>query len=159
MLEPYAALFQHEAWADAAMLEAIAAHLETAADETVRTRLWHTHVVQRAFLACLEGAEPDMAPVRKPFESFEAHGASVSEYQGRVMQALERFDEESLQQKSTLEWFEGAEFTFADMMLQMTMHSQHHRGQNLLRMRQLGGEPPTLDFIVWVAQGRPAPAW
>ncbi len=159
MLEPFATLFQHEAWADRALLQAIAGHPETAADETVRKRLRHAHVVQRAFLAYLEGEEPDMAAIRKPFESLEAYGASLREYQGRVKEALERFDDEALRRVGKLSWFEGAEFTFAEMMLQMTMHSHHHRGQNMLRLRELGGEPPTLDLIVWVANGRPAPSW
>jgi uncharacterized damage-inducible protein DinB len=35
------------------------------------------------------------------------------------------------------------------------MHSQHHRGQNAARMRQLGITPPMTDFVVWYALGQP----
>ncbi len=159
MLEPYATLFRHEVWADATLLEAVAAHPETAADETVNKRLRHTHVVQRAFLAYLEGGKPDLAALREPFDSLAALGASVRAYHERVMQALEGFDDERLRQKLTVEWFPDAEFTFADVLLQMPLHSHSHRGQNLVRLRELGGRPPTLDFIVWTAQGRPAASW
>ena len=158
MLEPYATLFQHEAWADWKLLQTIAGHAETAGDETVRKRLRHAHVVQRGFLAYLEGDEPDMAAIRKPFESLEAYGVSLRDYQGRVIAAVKGLDGAALARTSKLAWLEG-DFTLAEMMLQMTLHSHHHRGQNLLRMRQLGGEPPTLDLILWVAEGRPAPAW
>ena len=41
------------------------------------------------------------------------------------------------------------------LLLQALTHSQHHRGQNASRMRQLGGKPPMTDFIVWYATGRP----
>jgi uncharacterized damage-inducible protein DinB len=39
------------------------------------------------------------------------------------------------------------------------MHSQHHRGQNATRLRELGGEPPMTDLIVWYWKGRPGPRW
>ena len=38
----------------------------------------------------------------------------------------------------------------------MAMHSQWHRGQNAMRLRELGGEPPTTDLIVWYWKGRPS---
>lgn len=41
------------------------------------------------------------------------------------------------------------------LLLQVLTHSQHHRGQNASRMRQLGTTPPMTDFAVWYALGRP----
>jgi uncharacterized damage-inducible protein DinB len=41
------------------------------------------------------------------------------------------------------------------LLLQAITHSQHHRGQNASRMRQLGATPPMTDFVVWYALGRP----
>ena len=41
----------------------------------------------------------------------------------------------------------------------MAMHSQYHRGQNAMILRELGGEPPTTDLIVWHWKGRPDPDW
>ena len=41
------------------------------------------------------------------------------------------------------------------LLLQALTHSQHHRGQNASRMRQLGTAPPMTDFVVWYALGRP----
>jgi uncharacterized damage-inducible protein DinB len=34
-------------------------------------------------------------------------------------------------------------------LLQAVLHSQHHRGQIATRLRDLGGCPPTVDYIVW----------
>ena len=41
------------------------------------------------------------------------------------------------------------------LLLQALTHSQHHRGQNTARMRQLGAKPPMTDFVIWYALGRP----
>jgi uncharacterized damage-inducible protein DinB len=41
------------------------------------------------------------------------------------------------------------------LLLQAITHSQHHRGQNASRMRQLGATPPMTDFVIWHALGRP----
>jgi uncharacterized damage-inducible protein DinB len=41
------------------------------------------------------------------------------------------------------------------LLLQAVTHSQHHRGQNASRMRQLGATPPMTDFVIWYALGRP----
>jgi uncharacterized damage-inducible protein DinB len=44
-------------------------------------------------------------------------------------------------------------------MYQVVPHSQHHRGQNATRLRELGGRMPMTDDIVWVLKGRSAPVW
>lgn len=44
--------------------------------------------------------------------------------------------------------------TLAEMMIQMCMHSTHHRSQAVNMIRRLGGKPPELDFMMWVR--RPA---
>ena len=47
--------------------------------------------------------------------------------------------------------------TLAETALQVAMHSTYHRGQVNARLRQIGGEPPLVDFIAWIWFGRPAP--
>jgi uncharacterized damage-inducible protein DinB len=49
--------------------------------------------------------------------------------------------------------------TLGESALQVILHTQHHRGQVCARLRQLGAEPPTVDFIVWLWAGRPNAAW
>ena len=44
-------------------------------------------------------------------------------------------------------------------MIQVTIHSTHHRGQFNARLRQVGGEPPLVDYIAWVCFGRPPAEW
>jgi uncharacterized damage-inducible protein DinB len=42
--------------------------------------------------------------------------------------------------------------------MQVALHGQNHRGQSLTRLRELGGKPPTLDYIIWI-KSRPGAAW
>ena len=47
----------------------------------------------------------------------------------------------------------------AESMLQVALHSQYHRGQINARLRALGGEPPRVDYIIWLWLGRPPADW
>ena len=47
----------------------------------------------------------------------------------------------------------------SETMLQIPMHSQYHRGQINARLRAVGGEPPRVDYIVWIWLGRPQADW
>jgi uncharacterized damage-inducible protein DinB len=49
--------------------------------------------------------------------------------------------------------------TLAETMLQVASHSTYHRGQVNARLREVGGEPPLVDYIAWIWFGRPAPEW
>jgi uncharacterized damage-inducible protein DinB len=39
------------------------------------------------------------------------------------------------------------------------MHTAYHRGQISTRIREIGGEPPLIDYLYWVWAGRPSPGW
>lgn len=54
---------------------------------------------------------------------------------------------------------QAAPHTLAESIAQVALHTAHHRGQVCSRLRMLGVEPPTVDFIVWLWGGRPAAAW
>ncbi len=45
--------------------------------------------------------------------------------------------------------------SLGDMMLQMCLHSTHHRSQAVNMLRRLGATAPELDYMMWVR--RPAP--
>lgn len=49
--------------------------------------------------------------------------------------------------------------TLAETMLQVASHSTYHRGQVNARLRELGGEPPLVNYIAWIWFGRPEPEW
>ena len=49
--------------------------------------------------------------------------------------------------------------TLADTCFQVASHSTYHRGQVNARLRELGAEPPLVDYIAWIWFGRPTPSW
>jgi len=44
-------------------------------------------------------------------------------------------------------------------VLQVAMHSSHHRGQVARRLRELGVESPLTDYIAWIWMSRPVADW
>jgi uncharacterized damage-inducible protein DinB len=49
--------------------------------------------------------------------------------------------------------------TLSESTWQVFLHTSYHRGQISTRIRELGGEPPLIDYLYWVWNGRPAPQW
>jgi hypothetical protein len=49
--------------------------------------------------------------------------------------------------------------TLAETILQVASHSTYHRGQVNTRLRQLGAEPPLVDYVAWIWFDRPAADW
>jgi uncharacterized damage-inducible protein DinB len=39
------------------------------------------------------------------------------------------------------------------------MHTQHHRGQLMTRLKDFGGDPKNVDWIIWLWKGRPEARW
>lgn len=56
--------------------------------------------------------------------------------------------DERLGERVQMPWFQKDppfSITVAEALMQAMMHSQWHRGQNATRLRELGGEPPTVE--------------
>ena len=79
----------------------------------------------------------------------------------RVEQFLAHVTDSRLSESVTFSWFKDPplELSVGRALTQAAMHSHYHRGQNATRLRELGGEPPMTDLIVWYWRGQPAPVW
>jgi uncharacterized damage-inducible protein DinB len=82
-------------------------------------------------------------------------------YHGEVRAFLAGVGDARLEEPVTIQWFKDPPLTLTvtEALTQGAMHSHYHRGQNAVILRELGGEPPTTDLIVWHWKGRPAPDW
>ncbi len=154
-------LFAHQEWADAEHWRAIEAHAPALQDKAIRERLLHIHLVQHAFL-WITGPPTEMFASRKP-EDF-ATTADLKTYAreglARLNEFLRNSDDKHLEEIIEVTWFRPpAKITVAQALTQAAMHSQYHRGQNATRLRELGGVPPTTDFIIWLHKGKPQPRW
>jgi uncharacterized damage-inducible protein DinB len=158
MLPLFAELFDHQAWADATMLAAVRACPAACDDEKLRQTLHHMITVQRAYLALLVKWPLDMNAELKPPESLDVLVARFRDTHPAEIAFAKSLDDASLTRVIEPPWLPGAKLTVAQAMMQVLMHSQWHRGQLASRLRAAGGQPPTLDFILWL-KDRPAPAW
>lgn len=161
-------LYRHMEWADAVVWDAVPRDAG-APDMVLRERLVHIHVVQRSFLyAWTDG------PVREAFKSgadFPTLAAVrdwAQSYYPEVQAFLEALTDDRLVQPITLPWEAmvgehlgrtPAPTTLGDTCLQVTSHSTYHRGQVNTRLREVGAEPPLVDYIAWAWFGKPRAEW
>jgi uncharacterized damage-inducible protein DinB len=153
-------LFAHQAWADAEHWRALEAHATALDDPAIRRRLHHIHLVQRAFLSIVRN-EPIAKPELEDFRSLRDLKRWAIEGHAIAAQVLTGLTPEAAGRRAEVPWFREPplDITNAQALVQAAMHSHYHRGQNAARLRELGGEPPLTDMIVWWWKGRPAPQW
>jgi uncharacterized damage-inducible protein DinB len=154
-------LFPHQAWADAEHWRAIGAVPAARDDNAIRARLHHLHFVQHAFMWTVDRSQPFRMTTPEDFPTFESLQGYAREFHERVPSFLGKLTPERLAEKVAIRWFQDPplSITIAEALTQAAMHSHYHRGQNATRLRELGGAPPTTDYIVWLWKGRPQPAW
>jgi len=150
MIPMFQSLFAHQTWADVTMLKAVAGQEGAFADEEVRKWLHHIVTVQRFFLSLFQGRAfdwerekqvPDTpGAMERLFEEAHADGAA---YTARL---------DAAELARTIEFPIMKEFhpPVRDALMQVVMHSEHHRAQVAMRLRALGGKPPMTDYILWI---------
>lgn len=152
-------LVAHLRWADAVTFHALGKCPAAQAEADVRDRLFHAAWVARAFADLLGGA-PGGQPPREvpPFAELR----ELTRAAGEALQAwMDRASEGDLDRKVQVPWFADPPLRIAarEALIQAVMHSQHHRGQTMTRLKQLGGEAKNVDYIIWLWKQKPAPRW
>jgi uncharacterized damage-inducible protein DinB len=159
-------LFRHMEWADSVIWTAVLAHADAADHTALRDRLYHLHMVQRAFLQVWRGDY-----TRTPPSTFSDSATLLDwarEYHVEANEYLGDLGEVDLDQPLAVPWARMVESrlgrkaevtSLGETLLQVVMHSTYHRGQVNMQLRELGGEPPLTDFIAWLWLGKPRPTW
>jgi len=146
-------LARHQAWADMAHSKALRENTALAEDVEIRTRLNHMLWALKMLTTLARGETPDAAG-KKQVDSIDELDAAMQKAHADLAAVLGSADPAKMialprGPKGPFEAPVGV------LLLQALTHSQHHRGQNAARMRQLGATPPMTDFIAWYAMGRP----
>jgi uncharacterized damage-inducible protein DinB len=166
-LETLAELFRHMEWADSMVWAAALVKPEAGEDAALRERLYHIHMVQRAFLKVWKN-EAVKPPASASFPNLPALLSWTRDSYGELNEYAAHLGELDLERPVVMPWIEMFEArmgrkadvpTFHETLLQVVMHSAYHRGQVSTRLRELGAEPPLTDFIAWVWRGKPQPDW
>jgi len=154
-------LYAHQEWADAEHWRAFEAHPTALDDKAIRERLLHIHQVQHGFLWIAGPRKTEFA--FKKMEDFpsmadlKTYAQKGLEYLGALLKTT---DQDRMEEVIEVPWFKPTlKISRRHALTQAAMHSHYHRGQNATRLRELGGVPPTTDFIVWLMNGQTAPRW
>src|SRR5262249_15513529 len=159
-------LYRHMEWADALVWRALLRSESARADEKIREYFYHLHLVQHAWLRAWRGQANDSA-----FPKFDDARSLMRwgrDYYEAIFAQFENLTEESISAEMKLPWAEIVErelgraperISIRETMLQIPLHSLYHRGQVNARLRAVGGEPATVDYIVWLWLDRPEADW
>lgn len=160
-------LVRHLGWADATVWQAILANQPSSLDSKLGFWLHHIHMVQHAFTRLWRGEGldlPQLSELGDP-QSLAQWGRQASL---QIQAYLADASPADLDRELAIPWSARVEarfgqpahaITVAESVLQVAMHSAHHRGQVNARFRELGGSPPLVDFIAWLWFGRPEAQW
>jgi uncharacterized damage-inducible protein DinB len=144
---------RHQAWADNLHWKALRENSALLEDPEIRKRLNHMVMALRMLTGLARGEKPDPSGM-KAVEAVDQLEAAMERGNAELIQAVTNVDLQNV-----IDLPRGPRGPFqapaGALLLQAITHSQHHRGQNAARMRQLGGNPPMTDFIAWYALGRP----
>ena len=159
-------LFGHMEWADAEVWRVARALPNAFDDERLMRLFMHLHAVQHAFFGMWHDtpADPEHLYAKRTPDELLAFARS---YYPRAAELIAA-SESRLGDTVHMPWLAQFEQqlgrslnqpTLADTFVQVPMHSAYHRGQINTRIRELGGEPPLVDYIAWIWFGRPAAEW
>ena len=160
-------LFEHMKWADAEVWKKLLSFDSTMDDERIIKLLYHLHQVQYAFFSLWNNI-PIEVPKLEAFPELKSVAKWGFDYQQKLNDFLSSQDEFDKDKIVQIPWSIFMErrigkkvvpATLEETMLQVAMHSAYHRGQINTRFRELGGEPASVDFIVWVWLGKPKADW
>lgn len=146
-------LARYQAWADIAHWKALRENTALLEDVEIRKRLNHMVTALKMLTARARGETPEAATM-KEIDSIDELEAAMEKAHADLAAALSSTD---LAKMIALPRGPNGPFDAPTgvLLLQALTHSQHHRGQNAARMRQLGVTPPMTDFVIWYALGRP----
>jgi uncharacterized damage-inducible protein DinB len=146
-------LARHQAWADGAHWKTLRENAAVLEDAEIRKRLNHMVMALKMLTMLARGETPDTGGM-KEIESIDELEEATRKAHADLAAVLGSADLDQLialprGPKGPFEAPAGV------LLLQALTHSQHHRGQNASRMRQLGATPPMTDFVIWYALGQP----
>ena len=153
-------LVRHKWHANAALISAIGQHDGAAHDEEMLKLLHHILIANRYWLYLIlhkEFVREEEARIPDGLDAVIArYKATEAEELPWLAQCREADLDGMLHPESPL--LGGQDFSVAQAVMQVCMHSVGHRAQCASRLRALGGTPTNTDFILWL-KDRSAAAW
>jgi uncharacterized damage-inducible protein DinB len=150
MTDLLADLYHYQSWADSQILAAVKQYPGAASDPEILKALHHIVGVQRFFLSQIRHTPFDIQhemQVPSAFEELEKLFADTHAQIDAFTAEIPTLDFAVVLDRPPLDKMRP---TIRTALVQVVLHSQHHRGQVASRLRALGAVPPTVDYILWV---------
>ena len=160
-------LFDHMKWADAEVWKKVLAFESAETDDKIKKLLYHLHQVQYAFYF-LWNELPLEIPKPEEFSKLKSIAIWGFKYQQKLNDFRSSPKSDKNEKVIQIPWSVFVErktkqkvvpATLEETMLQVASHSTYHRGQINTRFRELGGEPASVDLIVWIWLCKPKGNW
>ncbi len=164
--DDYRNLLRHMEWADARTWNCVLNLPALEGDGWIRNCLHHYHSTQWAYGQNLLKL-PVVVPELSSLPDRRSVGCWAHRFYKELSAKLIAFDEQDFRRTMESPWSElvaekygrAHPATIGESIVQLALHSTHHRGQIVAHIRKAGGEPPVTDFIAWVWVGKPAAEW
>jgi uncharacterized damage-inducible protein DinB len=156
-------LFDHNYWARDRQLKACDGLTETQFRQalggsfpSVRDTLAHLVAVEWLWLERWRGRSPQSLLPPEEFSTLAAVAERWGRVEAQMRDYLASLTEEALERPVTYINSRGEAWTYAlwRMMIHLLNHQSYHRGQVATLLRQLGIQPPGVDFLVAYDMGR-----
>jgi len=156
-------LLHHMQWADAEVWKKVLSFSVSENDERIKKLLYHLHQVQYAF-CFLWNELPMEIPKPDEFADLKSIAKWGFDYQKKLEEFLSSPKSDEKDRVIQIPWSVFIErktkqkvvpATLEETLMQVASHSNYHRGQINTRFRELGGEPASVDLIVWIWLGKP----
>jgi len=151
-------LIRHKGHANAALLRAISQHQAASHDEELRQLLHHIILANRFWLMLTLGESLDLEKESPVPGSLEAIASHYRDTYRREVDWMFHAGDQDLNRRLETPFLQVSSFSVAEAAMQVCLHSHGHRAQIATKLRLLGGQPPNMDFILWL-KNRPEPDW
>jgi uncharacterized damage-inducible protein DinB len=151
-------LIRHKAYANAALLKAVHDHEAAARDTEIRALLHHVILANRFWYSLMRGVSFQPEHESRVPDSLGKVAELYRDTHAQELDWITGIQEADLMRTIETPFIPGQSFSVAQAILQVCMHSHGHRAQCATRLRQFGGIPPPMDFVMWL-KDRPAPDW
>jgi uncharacterized damage-inducible protein DinB len=152
-------LLAHAEWANAVFFHAWGTS-PARGHEELRRRVDHMIGVQQGFLSVFRGEAPGGPPGGPPASFGDLQTRAETVHEG-LNEFTAKLTPNGLAQTVRIPWFPEPPciITISEALVQVAMHTQHHRGQCMTRLKDFGGEPKNVDWIIWLWKQKPKPRW
>jgi uncharacterized damage-inducible protein DinB len=161
MIEMMKELTPYTEWADAVFLNFWEKTSDARGDLELRKRWFHLVTMQTAGLAVLRNQESPPPGPDAPLPEFNELKKRSQENHQLLKEVVSKLQLNDVDRRIHVPWVPEPSFTMTvgELLIQAILHAQHHRGQNIARLRTLGSKPFFIEWIVWLMKGRPAAQW